>query len=288
MINEVQKDLSSVGLHHGWLGLSFDLPEDGIKVSDLSKKIGGVLRSIEKFNTLIFKSIDSKCKPQLRIVKVEEGSIEVWLITIGIGLGTNWLSDVWSPFKKTVERASCYKDGTDAHKHFIKPLEECLHDMCGAQDIDADECLSAISGICKSIQSYGQGCKCIFSYDERGNKANHIRIEPSFIQVKKHDQDKTQEEVTQVELRLVSPVLDGNGKWRFKSKDMEINAIVSDNQFLSRLHNGEISIRADDLYKVTLSKTIYDDGRIHYDISDIKVRHSKKGNTSDNLDLFSG
>ena len=256
-----------------------------------------LLNGIQDLNNAIVHTIDNEISAYPSLVKIEEGSIRIWLkdklekvpdekIKAYVKNPKEAISDL---LIVTKHKAIQLLD--DNSNNQPKQIEKKLDEIIETELIDSG--LSAYGYTLQSkdalnaLGEISQGVK-LLSHKTSINFNNYpaIEISPNF-EYEIIDNNKVHEHTIKKTLIIKKPDMVGKSKWTFVDNKI-IEAEITDIEWMTRLRNREFSISSGDILEVdlrvqTISNPHNNDKEIHYFVDKI-YNKSAPSNTQPNLD----
>jgi len=245
----------------------FSLTVDYDKTSSPSsafKAIGEIIESLEKLDSVLVKSVDSKIETDTILENLENGSIKTKLITIlknvdDKGLGELEVKRIIGKFLVKAKYFILKRIETDeelsveAFKHLPNEID-LIATEAGVRkvgiytSVTSRELIDRVVGIQESLKYLRSGDKAYFEYD--GNKIEVKQRE--YLSESNLVGIVTRESLSSSSimfLRVRKPDYLGDTKWIFKHGKTEVKAIITDKDFLNDFHDRKIKVQPGDSIK---------------------------------------
>ena len=241
-----------------------------------------LLNGIQNVNNAIVNTIDSDISAYPALVKIEEGSIRIWLkdklekvpddkIKAYVKNPKEAISDLLIVCKH--KAIQLLDDSNSKSKEIEKKLDEIIE----AELIDSGlsrygytlkpkDALNALGEISKGAKLLSH--KTFINF----NGYQEIEINPSF-EYESSDNNLVHEHTIRKELTIKKPDMVGKSKWTFVDSKI-IEAEITDIEWMTKLRNREFSISSGDILEVdlrvqTITESDSNNKEIHYFIDKV-------------------
>ena len=262
--------------------IEIEFNEEGENSIEILKSTIFLLNGIQDFNTAVVHSIDNEILAYPALLKIEEGSIRIWLkdhlekvpdekIRACVKNPKEAISDLLIASKHKAIKLLDNKSNNPP-----KQIKEKLDEIIEAEIINSglsnygytlqsEEALKALTEISHGVKLLSHKTSINF------NNYAPIEINPDF-EYSIPDTNQVHEHTIKKTLTIKKPDLVGKSKWTFIDSKI-IEAEITDIEWLTKLRNREFSISSGDMLEVDLRvQTICDlnnNKEVHYFIDKV-------------------
>lgn len=262
--------------------IEIEFNEDGENSIEILKSTIFLLNGIQDLNSAIVHSLDNNISAYPALLKIEEGSIRIWLkdklekvpdekIKAYVKNPKEAISDLLIASKhKAIQLLD--EKSTNEPKYIEEKLDNIIEAELISTGLSGYGYMLQSKDALKALGKISHGVK-LLSHKTSINFTNHsaIEINPNF-EYDLSDDNKVHEHTFKTTLTIKKPDLVGKSKWTFVDSKI-IEAEITDIEWMTKLRNREFSISSGDMVEVDLRvQTISDlnnNKEIHYFIDKI-------------------